>query len=426
MATLTAQHIAPTSLSLERSASLADRRSGGDVPEPSPITVDGKTYYLFYGDLHRHTDLSLCRVPIDGTIDDAYRYAIDVAQLDFLGITDHSRDIAQGDPLSQLWWRSRKEVYRHQLVAGKDMAFVPFYAYERSHGNTADHNVISLRGDMLRPHTYPVPVFWKELDVDTMTIPHQPIRRDTWAYQNDELRPLVEIYQGCRDTSIEQDVHEGLARGYHLGFIASSDHMSTRSSYACVWAEQPTRVAIFRAPQARRTFAATDKIWLAVLADDQWMGEIYQADHAPRLTLCARGTARFAALTWSSTARYARRTRRTAWRLTLTRHLNLPDSTMFISIYNNATTIKHGRHPFGSILMNNLRATPVDTGSVLPMYLGLCLVLMTAEVIAEEFVPSRLKPVGRDRFVATPSDGVRVNSLSFYVHQEGNCAEELS
>jgi hypothetical protein len=69
--------------------------------------------------------------------------------------------------------------------------------------------------------------------------------------------------------------------------------MSTRSSYACVWAEQPTRVAIFRALQARRTFAATDKIWLAVLADDQWMGEIYQADHAPRLTLRARGTAPF-------------------------------------------------------------------------------------------------------------------------------------
>jgi len=259
--------------------------------EPATITVGATAYRLFYGDLHRHTDLSLCRVPIDGTIDDAYRYAIEVARLDFLGITDHTRDLARGDALSQLWWRCRKEVVRHQLVDGEQMRFVPFYAYERSHGNTADHNVISLRGDMLRPYTYPVPEFWKELDRDTMTIPHQPIRRDTWKYQNDLLRPLVEIFQGCRDHSIEEDVHRGLAKGYHLGFIASSDHMSTGASYAAVWAERPTRASIFRSLQARRTFAATGKIYLAVRAEDHWMGEVVRAARAPRLTLRARGTA---------------------------------------------------------------------------------------------------------------------------------------
>ncbi len=124
-----------------------------------------------------------------------------------------------------------------------------------------------------------------------MTIPHQPIRRDTWKYQNDLLRPLVEIFQGCRDAAIEEHVHEGLARGYHLGFIASSDHMSTSASYACVWADAPTRESIFRSLQARRTFAATDKIWLVVLAGDQWMGEIYRGKKAPRLSLKARGTA---------------------------------------------------------------------------------------------------------------------------------------
>ena len=175
-----------------------DTRVAASRDRPA-VESRGQKYQLFFGDLHRHTDLSLCRVPFDGTIEDAYRYAIEVARLDFLGITDHSRDIALGNALSQLWWRSRKEVYRHQLKP----TFFPFYAYERSHGNTADHNVISLRGDMLRPHTYPIPKFWKELDLDTITIPHQPIRRDTWSYQHDALRPLVEIYQGCRDTSIE-------------------------------------------------------------------------------------------------------------------------------------------------------------------------------------------------------------------------------
>lgn len=268
-----------------------ETKRGTSQPKSKPFTDGDQQYRLFYGDLHRHTDLSLCRVPIDGTIDDAYRYAIEVAKLDFLGITDHSRDIAMGNALSQLWWRSRKEVYRHQLGKPGQRTFLPFYAYERSHGNTADHNVISLRGDMLRPHTYPVPEFWQELDLDTMTIPHQPIRRDTWKYQNDRLRPLVEIFQGCRDASIEEHVHQGLAKGYHLGFIGSSDHMSTSASYACVWAKDASRESIFRALQARRTFGATAKVRLKVKAGDHWMGEIIKADRMPAMTFEAHGTA---------------------------------------------------------------------------------------------------------------------------------------
>ena len=264
------------------------------------VTLGGTRFSPLFGDLHRHTDLSLCRVPIDGTIDDAYRYAIEVAQLDFLGITDHTRDIAQGNVLSHLWWRCRKEVYRHQLQRDDGtMHFIPLYAYERSHGNTADHNVISLRPDMLRPFTYPIPVFWLELDHDTLTIPHQPIRRDTWHYQNDALRPLVEIFQGCRDESIEDHVHQGLGLGYHLGFIASSDHMSTSASYACVWADAARREPLFRSLQARRTYAATDKIVLRVNAGDRWMGEIIPTvGTATPIDLHATGTAPIRTINW--------------------------------------------------------------------------------------------------------------------------------
>ncbi len=251
------------------------------------VEVNGETYQLFYGDLHRHTDLSLCRVPLDGSIEDAYRYAIDAAELDFLGITDHSRDIALGDHLSQLWWRNRKEVNRHHLLS----KFFPYYAFERSHGNTADHNVVSLDGDILRPHTYPVPEFWHEFGSEIITIPHQPIRRDTWKYQDDIRRPLMEIFQGCRTQSIEDHAHEGLAKGYHIGFIASSDHMSTSGSYACVWAEERNRQSIFHALQHRRTFGATAKISLLVRAGEHWMGEIVEAETMPPITIEAKGTA---------------------------------------------------------------------------------------------------------------------------------------
>jgi Protein of unknown function (DUF3604) len=248
--------------------------------------LGGKKYELFTGDLHRHTDISLCFAPSDGTIDDAYRYAIDAAPLDFLGITDHTHDLAMGNPLTLVWWRSRKEVNRHQLAD----KFIPFYSYERSRVDT-DHNVISLRDDMLRPHTYPLTQFWSELDTNTFTIAHQPFNRILWNYKDDVHRPLVEIYQGFRNDAKESDAKEGLLRGHKFGIIASSDHLSTDASFACVWAEKPTRESIFRAMQARRTYGATAHIMLKVYAGNHWMGESFSTNSMPPITVEVKGTA---------------------------------------------------------------------------------------------------------------------------------------
>jgi hypothetical protein len=248
--------------------------------------LNGKRFELFYGDLHRHTDISLCFSAADGTIEDAYRYAIDVAPLDFLGITDHTHDLDWGEPLAQIWWRSRKEVDRHALAG----SFVPFYSYERSRGDT-DHNVISLKADVLRPHTYPLPDFWRELDTNTFTIPHQPFNSATWQQRDDAHRPLLEIYQGFRHDARETDANEALARNHKVGFIASSDHISTSASYACVWAAEATRESIFRAMQARRTFGATSKILLKVTAGDHWMGESFRTKTALPIQVEVTGTA---------------------------------------------------------------------------------------------------------------------------------------
>jgi hypothetical protein len=247
------------------------------------IDFNNKHYELYYGDFHRHTDISLCFWPGDGTMDDAYRYGIDAAPLDFLGVTDHTHDIAMGDPLSLLWQRIRKEVNRHALE-GK---FIPFYSYERSRGDT-DHNVISLRDDMLRPHTYPHSEFWRELDTNTFTIPHQPFNSVLWKTNDRMHRPIMEIYQGFRDHTCESDATNGLASGNEVGFIASSDHLSTGTSFACVWAEEPTRESLFRALQARRTFAAQDKTVLRVTCGEHWMGEKFETSEVQPLKIFAR------------------------------------------------------------------------------------------------------------------------------------------
>ena len=267
-----------------------------ELPEPpAPELVNEVNYGVFFGDLHRHTDLSLCFPFFDGSLDDAYRYGIEVARLDFLGVTDHARDIDQGDVQSQLWWRSTKAVERHRIGT----TFTPYFAYERSQGAT-DHNVISLRDDMLRPHKPPLPEFWAEIDDgNTITIPHNtvpdnPFCGKVWSWHDDAKRPLVEVYQGCRDRSVDVEAQVGLEKGYHMGFIASSDHLSTSGSYACVWSPSAEREAIFRSMQARRTYGATARIRLVTRMGDAWMGERVVAQEWSAISVEIDGTAKIA------------------------------------------------------------------------------------------------------------------------------------
>ncbi|MFT7171724.1 MAG: hypothetical protein ACI80K_004878, partial [Paracoccaceae bacterium] len=109
---------------------------------------------------------------------------------------------------------------------------------------------------------------------------------DVWTKRDDLKRPIAEIYQAFRDVSSMEELQtRALMTGQKLGFIASSDHLATSSSYACVWnpgtAEEPaSRESLFRSLQARRCYGATARIDLRVTATAAqttsqtfWMGE---------------------------------------------------------------------------------------------------------------------------------------------------------
>jgi hypothetical protein len=247
-------------------------------------------------------------------LNDAHRYALNAVGLDFLAITDHTRDV---DPFS--WWRTQKLADQLYLPG----RYVTIFAYERSNGTPAGghRNVFFLhRGADVNPSDawytgrdlepadtnpdtslYP----WMRRRGDTLTAAHTPVYdrrldRGTWTYNDPQMEPVAEIFQGFRH-SFERPgagVAEraalwfALQKGYRLGFIASSDHISTHMSYACVWAREKTREAIFEALAARRTYAATDRIALDVRIGETLMGEETRADGGEvTISVRALGTA---------------------------------------------------------------------------------------------------------------------------------------
>src|SRR5205823_14307960 len=115
-----------------------------------------------------------------------------------------------------------------------------------------------------------------------------------WRDNDPALEPMVEIFQGYH-TSYEHRgapktvdektarvhgayrpdgfVWNALAKGYRLGFEASSDHISTHVSYTCALAEADTRAALLDAFRKRHVYAATDNIVIDVRMGSHLMGD---------------------------------------------------------------------------------------------------------------------------------------------------------
>ncbi len=284
---------------------------------------------LYFGDLHRHTELSVCRTSVDGSLEDAYRYAIDAAGLDFLCVTDHVQHVKILSDFD--FWRTGKTADLHR-VSGLHQ---PFYGYERSQRFPFGHrNIIGLSRDVKRvPRTadnrpwsanqgyegekrLPPPELWTRLvGQNVITIPHSstsPIMGTDFAHRPAPVEPVVEIYQGCRytaehegapDPRITRDtspyggraqpagyVWGALSKGYRYGFIASSDHVATHNSYTCVWARDFSNQAILEALARRQCYAATDKIECRMQMGSHLMGSEFAAEEVPPLEIDVLGT----------------------------------------------------------------------------------------------------------------------------------------
>ncbi len=269
------------------------------------IPNGGRTFSIFRGDLHRHTDVSLDGGH-DGSLLDAYRYARDAAAMDFLGVSDHTDGVDD----EYAWWRTQKIADVFQNPG----AFVAFYGYERSVEFPNGHRNVffARRGARVTPISAGESIGWTGAEGlyaylrrhDGFAIPHTTGRTSgtDWRDNDARVEPLVEIYQGMRDSyedptaprpygsagglaavvdaatpvprasSSEASpsfrrpgfVSAALAKGYRLGFIASSDHISAHISYACLLAEALTPEGLLEAIRARRAYAATDNIVLDV------------------------------------------------------------------------------------------------------------------------------------------------------------------
>jgi hypothetical protein len=278
-----------------------------------------KSYRILRGDLHRHTDISPDGIG-DGSLLDFYRYAFSAGQYDYMVVTDH-----QYGGTEYNWWRTEKSEDAF-LAQGR---FWPLFGTERSlpYPNGHRNTFFAERGNRELPisreenagtlNTGPILYpYLRKLNGLTSSHSTASDQGNDWRDNDPQLEPLVEIYQGLNssyeyenapraDTPERRYYHHGegwrpagfvwnaWAKGLKLGVQASSDHIATHDSYACVLVEgdQPrTREDILNAMRARHAYAATDNIIVDVRIGEHLMGDIFPTREIPVLKVKVEGT----------------------------------------------------------------------------------------------------------------------------------------
>jgi hypothetical protein len=320
-------------------------------------THNGTTYKLYWGDYHRHTDISNCITANDGCVLEQFRYAWDMGKLDTLGTSDHT-DIAKiYHPYE--WWLNQKTVD----VFYSPGFFTSMYAYEREQKWPYGHRniVFAQRGGpivyiqranyLASPwqKTFPVKTEGeKELMPeelwDVLVRYGKPVTAishtgatgmgtdwNIFKTIDHRVENVLEIFQGARvsyegqgapQPTVGMRVGEpynhasavvgkvpvgepipsftvknnglyqnALSLGHKLGVWANSDHISTHTSYGGVYVKEFTREGIIEGLNARRTIAATDKIFVEFTCNDYLLGTEIQVKGRPSLAFKVDGTA---------------------------------------------------------------------------------------------------------------------------------------
>lgn len=252
--------------------------------ESNPIWCTNRPGNLYFGDLHvhgmYHGDPLLPTAGSIGTPAELYQYGRDVSALDFMGVTD-------------MYGYTKKEGWAETMAATRKFhqpgRFVTFKGFE--YGVDIGHRNVIYRDCEDEPALAQLPVndvkalFKYYQGRNVIMIPHHTKVWTDWKYYDPVLEPIVEAYSAWGSGVEEVDplwdkavkpgsgVFSALARGYHVGMIASGDShcgmpgrsypadrywcVNSKSGFACVYAPELTREAVFDALRQRHCYGTT-------------------------------------------------------------------------------------------------------------------------------------------------------------------------
>ena len=282
---------------------------------------------LLWGDLHNHSEVGLFHYA-KGSL----ARSIDIARshLDFFAFTGHAqwhdmpempggareKWVAGFKKHEELWGKTRSMIAEANLPG----RFVALLGYEWHSAAFGDRSVLYPHDDGELFFTDEAAKLQRHAErTGAILVPHHigykpglPGRGTNWDYVDESVSPVVEIFSehgaaerdrgpfayirhsnGPRTTA--QTLQHALARGLHLGVVASTDdHLGYPGAYgeglAAVYATDLSREGIFSALRQRRCYGVTgDRIELDFRINEQCMGQVLPATNDRTVAVGVRG-----------------------------------------------------------------------------------------------------------------------------------------
>jgi len=266
------------------------------------------THGIFWGDPHGGQVEMATKIP------DFFKYARDVAAIDFTGYQRNDHNLTPAD------WKLQQKAEAKFNQPGR---FVPLPGFEWS-GTTKEgghHNVYFRRHHQpIRRSGHEQIENKSEIDSDLPNIvdvhkayrcrdvvitPHVGGYQADLTYHEPTLEPAIEVTS--THGTFEWFLEDALRRGYQVGFVGGSDgytgrpggeypgHLERRyakGGYTGLYAKALTLESLLEALKARRCYATTgERMIVNLTADDHLMGDAYFSESVPQISGFVAGTA---------------------------------------------------------------------------------------------------------------------------------------
>ncbi|MAG34836.1 MAG: hypothetical protein CL878_01080 [Dehalococcoidia bacterium] len=278
--------------------------------ESNPIrcTKQAGQYSLYWGDPHGGQIALAAKIP------DFFRYARDVAAIDFAGYQRNDHVLSIDDwAVQQQAERDFDQPGRFVPLPGFEWSAVPsegghHNVYFRRHSQPIrrhSHRGLADKSDVETDLPHILDVYRAYRGQDVVITPHVGGSHADLTHHEPTLEPALEITSD--HGTFEWFLEESLRHGYRMGFVGGSDSHNGRPGadtpgwqerrYAKggltgLYAPALTLEAVHQALRARRCYATTGARMLVQLdADGHMMGEDHTTSARPTISLSVAGTA---------------------------------------------------------------------------------------------------------------------------------------
>lgn len=216
----------------------------------SELLVD-EEYNVYYGALHNHTRIS----DGVGTPYAAYKYARDIAKMDFFGLSDHGGSISSSE------WVTIKKAANSYNVTGK---FITFWGFEYTSGS-GHITVINSDNYLSTTPGFNSLVSWLS-NKNALAFFNHP---GSTGFNNFEFNRTdkivgIELFNKTSGFAFINQYNKAIKKDWYIGAWGGTDNHTGNwggnTNYRCaVLAKQLSRESIFEAIKERRFFSTADR-----------------------------------------------------------------------------------------------------------------------------------------------------------------------